>query len=260
MAAIMAYVTKRLQDKMAYELLNPTGRANLILLCEHASNHIPAPYDNLGLDEAQLTSHIAWDIGMGEITRRLSALLDAPALLATFSRLLIDPNREEDHPTLIPTDGIPGNKGLSETEKKRRLEEYYFPFHQNAHELVAPHREKDKAPLICGMHSFTPILNGTVRPHEAGMLWNRDPRLAHGLIKSLEARGINVGDNEPYSGRHLFHTMNIHGAAFGFPHVTIEIRQDGLQNEEGIARWTDILHHDLQKLMGDPELTQTKHF
>lgn len=256
----MAYAKKELQDKMAYELLNPTGRANLILLCEHASNHIPARYDNLGLNDAELTSHIAWDIGMAEVTRRLSALLDAPGVLATFSRLLIDPNREEDHKTLIPTDGIAANKGLKDAEIQHRLDTYYHPFHDAARKLVAPFCGKKTAPLICGMHSFTPVMNGTARPHEAGMLWNKDPRLARALIDCFKARGINVGDNKPYSGRHLFHTMNIHGAQFGFPHVTIEIRQDGLQSEEGIARWTEILHHDLSKLMNDNSLTQVQHF
>ena len=237
----------------AFEILNSNGAAEIILICEHASNYIPPEYNNLGLTEDFLTRHIAWDIGMGDLTRKLSHRLNAPAITAGFSRLLIDPNREEDHETLIPlmSDGIliPGNQKLSQEETQYRKDKYYHAFHDQADLMVKDKIQAHKTPLICGMHSFTPRMTDKNRPWHAGMLWNKDPRLAHALINSLSARGFQVGNNEPYSGRDLFFTMNYHGGRHGFPHVTIEIRQDEINTPDGIDRWVDILAHDLSTIL-----------
>lgn len=248
----------------AYEVLNALGTANIILICEHASNYIPPEYNNLGLDKDFLDEHIAWDIGMEQLTRQLSARLNAPAIMARFSRLLIDPNREEDHKTLIPTvsDGIiiPENQTLSPEEIESRKNRFYHAFHDQAEILVKDKIQSGQVPLICGMHSFTPRMNGYDRPWQAAMLWNKDPRLAMALITHLAARGYNVGDNQPYSGRDLFFTMNRHGHDHGVPHVTIEIRQDEVSRPEGVDLWASILADDLTKIAQDKQLRTLKKY
>jgi len=248
----------------AYELINPEGKADIIFICEHASNHIPEEFDNLGLEADFLTQHIAWDIGMEDMTRLLSQKLDAPAIIANFSRLLIDPNREEDHKTLIPHTSdnipIPGNQDLSKEQVEERRARFYRPFHARCDELIRDKVTGSHMPLVCGMHSFTPRMNGFERPWHAGMLWNKDPRLAQALIKSLTERGFNVGDNEPYSGRDLFYTMNQHGHRHGAPHVTIEIRQDLVASRDDIIKWTGIFSEDLQNIAGDPAIRLKKHY
>ncbi|NOZ42726.1 MAG: N-formylglutamate amidohydrolase, partial [Alphaproteobacteria bacterium] len=220
----------------AGDVLNAAGSADIILICEHASNHIPAEFNNLGLSDSLLASHIAWDIGMADLTRQLSAKLDAPAILATFSRLLIDPNREDDHAGLIPTESdkviIPGNQNLSPNDIEKRKNRYYHRFHDRIDRLIK--NRISTTPLVCDMHSFTPVMNGHHRPWPVGLLWNRDPRLARRLITSLRTRGYNVGDNEPYSGRDLFFTLNRHGRDNGLRHTTIEIRQDEISDGDGI--------------------------
>ncbi len=257
-------VTTDFGPNHAYEVLNAEGTADVILICEHASNYIPPEYDNLGLEDHFLDRHIAWDIGMEQLTRQLSARLNAPAIIATFSRLLIDPNREEDHPTLIPrtSDGIaiPGNQKLTPAEVERRKARFYHAFHDRTDELVKNKVMTGHAPLICGMHSFTPRMSGFQRPWQAGMLWNRDPRLARALIESLTARGYAVGDNEPYSGRDLFFTMNRHGDDHGVPHVTIEIRQDEVATAAGIAKWRDILAEDLENIARDSHIRSVRRY
>ncbi|MBL4801697.1 MAG: N-formylglutamate amidohydrolase [Emcibacter sp.] len=248
----------------AYEVLNPEGTADIILICEHASNYIPREYDNLGLEDSFLKKHIAWDIGMEQLTRQLSKTLNAPAIIATFSRLLIDPNREEDHKTLIPLKSdnitIAGNQNLSPADITQRKNLYYHAFHDRTEELVKDKVLSQHAPLICGMHSFTPHMNGFDRPWHAGMLWNKDPRLAEALINSLTERGFTVGNNEPYSGRDLFFTMNRHGDDHGAPHVTIEIRQDEVSSPIGIDKWTTILAEDLTQIAQDSSVRSFKKY
>ncbi|MFC7049715.1 N-formylglutamate amidohydrolase [Emcibacter nanhaiensis] len=249
----------------AYEILNPEGKANIVLICEHASNFIPEEFDNLGLSGPDLQRHIAWDIGMAEITRQMSEALDAPAILARFSRLLIDPNREPDHATLIPDVSdktvIPGNRNLDQAATRDRLDRFYHPFHDRAEQLVRHKARGGHVPLVCGMHSFTPVMNGAPRPWHAGMLWNRDPRLARELIDRLQHKhGLMVGDNKPYSGRDLFHTMNRHGADHGYPQVTIEVRQNEINTAAGQQKWARLLGKELAELAQDRSLTVIKKF
>ncbi len=249
---------------MAFEIINPAGKANIVLISEHASNHIPAEFDNLGLSEEQLALHIAWDIGIGEVTRNLSKMLDAPAILATFSRLLIDANRSLDQHGLIPTrsDGheIYGNHDLSEDDIKARIERFYQPFHDETDTLIQRKAGNGHAPIIFNMHSFTPHMNGFERPWHSGMLWNRDERVAKALMKRLENRGYHVGDNEPYSGQELNHTMNRHGTQHGFPHVNIEIRQNEIDSTIGIDKWSDVLATEIIAIREIPEMAEVIHY
>jgi len=249
---------------MAFELINPDGNANIILISEHASNHIPAEYNDLGLSDEQLELHIAWDIGIAEVTENLSAMLDAPAVLARFSRLLIDANRALDQDGLIPTHTdnhqIDGNIGLSQEDIESRIERFYKPFHDGVEGIIMRKINNDHAPMVLNMHSFTPQMNGVERPWHSGVLWNKDDRIARVLKEKLDRRGFNVGDNEPYSGRELNHTMNTHGTRHGFPYVNIEIRQNEIDHPAGIEKWSTILAQEIKAIRELPEMSYIKHY
>ncbi len=247
------------------EILNGDATAPLIILCEHASNHIPANYHKLGLSSDDLTKHIAWDIGAGEVTRKMSEMMGVPAVLGSVSRLIIDPNREPDHPTLVPTisDGIviPANADLPQAAIAARRSSIYDPFHSAAEALIKRHLAEGIVPLVVGMHSFTPEMNGVQRPWQVGFLWNKDPRLAQAMIGLLEREtDLTIGDNQPYSGRDLYYTMQCHGAAHGLAQTTVEIRQDLLLDATMILQWAALLADVLDECMERPDLSEIRHY
>ncbi|MGE3919270.1 MAG: N-formylglutamate amidohydrolase, partial [Hyphomicrobiaceae bacterium] len=160
------------------------GRATrgLVLLCDHATNHLPPEYGTLGLDPAQLKRHIAYDIGAEAVVERLAARLGAPAVTSRFSRLLIDPNRGDDDPTLIMrlSDGavVPGNRHLDETERSRRIERFWRPYHAAITGVIDGCLAAGVPPAILSIHSFTESWKGVPRPWHVGVRWEGDPRLA----------------------------------------------------------------------------------
>lgn len=249
---------------MPVEVLNSHGSGRLVLVCDHASNEIPAEYGKLGLEDEHLERHIAWDIGAAELTRALGEAFDAPAVLARFSRLLIDANRSADADSLIPEASdnvvIPGNRGVDAAERQRRIENFYTPFHDAVARQVEAMKARGEVPLVIAVHSYTPVMNGKPRPWQAGMLWDKDPRLAHAFLDAFRQRGIHAGDNEPYSGRELFHTMAVHGAAHGLPQTTLEVRQDLIGHDEGVAEWTRLLSDVLEELLALPHLTTVRYY
>ncbi|MFC3052679.1 N-formylglutamate amidohydrolase [Kordiimonas pumila] len=231
---------------LASEILNPNVIGDVIILCDHATNHIPENYQNLGLGQADLERHIAWDIGAAEVTRKICSMMGVAGVLAPVSRLLIDCNREPDHATLIPpqSDGtiIPANRDLPESAVAARKKAYYVPFHMACADLVEKHLNAGKTPIIIGMHSFTPVMKDEGRPWHIGFLWNKDPRLAQAMIGLLEREtDLIVGDNLPYSGKDLYYTMQRHGADNGLPQTTIEIRQDLLADDKMTSEWAALL-------------------
>jgi len=215
------------------------ARQDVLLLCDHASNAVPPDID-LGIAPQLLDLHIAVDIGAGPLTRSLAAALDAPAILATVSRLVIDLHREPDHVGLIPhrSDGhwIPGNEPV---DRAARIARFHAPYHH----LLARRIRTQRPRLILSIHSFTPRLEhgGTPRPWQVGVLYNRDARAACPAIDFLRAQGFETGDNEPYSGRLLNATLNRHAEANGIPSIAIEVRNDLIADVEGVARWSQIL-------------------
>ena len=231
----------------AVEVLNEHGHSDIVLLCEHASNHMPAEYGQLGLDAGHLRRHIAWDIGAAEVTRLLSARLDAPAFLSGYSRLLIDLNRPLDTQGSIPllsedTD-IPGNAGLDAKERTRRAEIMFTPFHDRVAAHL-DHRQKNGHPTrIVTIHSFTPVFLGIARPWHAGVLHDRATDLAEAILSGLRANAaLNVAANVPYViSRDADYAVPVHGDDRGIPAVLIEIRQDLLSNRSGIEEWADRL-------------------
>ncbi|MDS4032153.1 MAG: N-formylglutamate amidohydrolase [Candidatus Contendobacter sp.] len=254
-------------DPPPFTLFNPEGQASLVLVCDHASNAIPAALGQLGLGPEALSQHIAWDIGAARVTRWLAARLDAPAVLGGYSRLVIDCNRSPGDPTSIAEISddivIPGNQAVNDTQADQRLNEVFWPYHHAITQALA-HRWRHghgRAPALIAIHSFTPTMNGFERPWHLGVLWNRDPRLAEPLIARFRADPeLCVGDNEPYSGREVGFTMDTHGGAAGLPHVEIEIRQDLIADEAGGERWAAVAGEALETVLRDEMLFQVRHY
>ncbi|MEI6559865.1 MAG: N-formylglutamate amidohydrolase [Rhodospirillaceae bacterium] len=243
-------------DPPPLDRLNAEGRAPLLLVCDHASRRVPAALGRLGLDEAASALHIASDIGAAGVTRRLSARLDAAALLAGYSRLVIDLNRGLDQPTLIAesSDGIaiPGNCGLTPGARSARIEALYRPWHRAvASELRRLDGRGGGAPaILLGIHSFTPEMNGRARPWQVGVLWDDPCRLARPLMAALAGQGLTVGDNEPYTARNPSGgTLETHGLQTGRPGVSVEIRQDLIADAAGQAAWAGRLAAALRDLL-----------
>ena len=218
----------------------PGKPGGILLICDHASKAVPDGVD-LGIDPALLEKHIAIDIGAAPLTRALAARLEVPAILATVSRLVIDLHRQPDHPSLIPavSDGhiIPGNERV---DRFGRIARFHAPYHRAIASLIRDGRPS----LLASIHSFTPRLECSgagERPWQAGILSNRDRRAADLAVALLEKADIVTGDNQPYSGRILNATLNRHGEAAGIPSLAIEIRNDLIRDNAGIARWTNIL-------------------
>lgn len=230
----------------AVTALNEAGASPFVLLCEHASNHIPPEFARLGLPEIELTRHIAWDIGVAELSRRLSARLDAPLFLAGYSRLLIDCNRPIGAPTSIPEISeltvIPGNLGLDRQAREKRAERFYWPFQNTVAAHLDRRRQAGRKTIVIGIHSFTPVFKGIARPWHGGVLYRKSVALAEALLAELAEPGLSLGANQPYQiGDLTDYTVPVHGEARGNDAVLIEIRQDLLGEEAGISTWADRL-------------------
>lgn len=255
-------------DPAVAEIVNRDGARPVLLMCDHANNAVPAGMNGLGLDAVALGRHIAYDIGAAGVARRLSARLDAPAVLAGYSRLLIDPNRAPEDPHAILTESdatpIPGNANLDETARLARVHTFHAPYHQAVSDTLAHLWLKGTVPAVFSVHTFTPSLRGQTRYWHVAVLWNRDPRLAKPLLDLLcqrgEYGGLHVGDNEPYSGRDLAYSLDRHGAAAGLPYCAVEIRQDLVETEAGQAAWADILGDSLEEILADPSIHRVEHF
>lgn len=219
------------------------GTADMLIVADHASADVPPGID-LGVPAALMGNHIAVDIGTDALTRRLARALSAPAIIARVSRLVVDLNRDPADAGAVPasSDGhiIPGNWNLPEAERELRIAALHTPYH----DAIAAHIAARRPALIISVHSFTPQL--ATRPDEGrpwpiGILYNHDSRAARLGLVALASRGLHVGDNQPYSGSTLNYTCDRHAEANHIPYLGIEIRNDGLLDKQGIARWTHIL-------------------
>jgi predicted N-formylglutamate amidohydrolase len=234
----------------------------LLILCDHASNFVPPQYDGLGLPASALQRHIAFDPGALEVAASLAGRLNATLIASHFSRLLIDPNRGEDDPTLIMqiSDGavIPGNARLSEEEREARRHLFYDAYHGAISTELDAMIARGLTPIILSLHSFTAFWRGKARPWHCGILWDRDPRLALPLLDALRAEaGLLVGDNEPYSGRLKGDCLYRHGTSRGLPHALVEIRQDLIGDERGQAAWAKRLAEAMRAVLDDAEAVRS---
>jgi predicted N-formylglutamate amidohydrolase len=237
----------------------------LLFVCDHASNALPKAYGTLGLSAEALKTHIAYDIGAADVTRALAKAFGAPAILARWSRLLIDLNRGADDPTLVMklSDGriVPGNRDADSKEVAERLARFHAPYHAAIAHEIATARAAHRVPVLLSMHSFTPVWKDVRRPWEVGVLWDKDARLATPLMAALARAGLVVGDNEPYSGELENDCLYVHGTMNGLPHVLIEIRQDLIatrpQAEAFAERLVPILDEALAA-MGAAEIRFTR--
>lgn len=214
----------------------------MLLIADHASNHLPDGID-LGVPASVMGEHVAIDIGVAPLAAALCADLGCPAVLGGVSRLLIDLNREDHAPGLIPetSDGIviPGNTGLTAADRAARIETYWRPYHDR----IADRISKAEPKLLISLHSFTPRLatSAEKRPWQIGILYNQDERAARLALPLLEQAGIAAGDNLPYSGKVLNATMNRHGEGNRIAYLGIEVRQDLISDAKGVAIWAERL-------------------
>lgn len=249
-------------DPPPYAIVNPRGRAPAVLLCDHATNAVPAMLGDLGLDQAARSRHIAWDIGAAEVTRLISEMLDAPAVLSGYSRLVVDCNRSVDDPTAMRqiSDGtvVPGNRALDATARALRAEECFWPYHRAATEVIDSVAARGVTPAIVSVHSCTPVMKEFRRPWHIGVLSNHDRRMAEILIAELARdSAICVGDNQPYSGLdpHGF-TIENHALPQERPNVLLEIRQDLVDTPQGIGHWAELVGKALARVLEHPDIVQ----
>ncbi len=248
-------------DPPVFELCHPTGAAPVLLTCDHASRIVPAALDRLGLTEVAMAQHIGWDIGAAAVTRRLAPMLDAPAVLAGYSRLVIDCNRPPEDPSSIPSESdnivIPGNAALDAAARRERIAVLFEPYHAAIDAQLERIDAGVRAPAVISMHSFTPRMNGFARPWHIGVLWDGEGRIAKPLLAALRAEldPALVGDNQPYSAREpVGYTQRHHAFDRGLPHVAIELRQDLIADETGAAEWAERLARLLQPILALPSL------
>jgi len=224
-------------------VLRPDGVSDILLTADHAGRVIPRKLARLGVPETELTRHIAWDIGIAGVTERLSAILDATAVLQTYSRLVIDCNRNPSVPTAMPEvsemTSIPGNVGLSAADRAARIAAIFTPYHAELDQLLNGRAAAGRRTTYVAMHSFTPSFKGESRAMHVGVLYHRDIRLAHGLLELLRAEpDLIVGDNQPYAITDTSdYGVPVHAEPRGLLHVEIEIRQDLIADAAEQAAW-----------------------
>lgn len=223
-----------------------TRDARILITCDHATNRVPQDVNggDLGIAAEDMNRHIAFDVGAAGLSVALADRLGAAAILSNFSRLVIDPNRGEDDPTLLMRlyDGtiIPANRHADAAEVERRLATLYRPYHAALAEMAA--RRNDT--VIVAIHSFTPRLNGRgLRPWHVGVLHSHlDSRLSRALIVRLQAEpDLCVGDNEPYDGHLPGDAVDRHALQTGRHNTLIELRNDLIRDADQQAAWADRL-------------------
>ncbi len=232
------------QEQAPVAIINAYGASPFVLVCDHASNRIPAGYDNLGLTPRQRLMHIAWDPGALGVAHELGELLDAPLIHSTVCRLVIDCNRDETAVDLIPVVSerteITANNGLSEAERRKRIEQFHAPFHNAIEAMLDARAAAGRETILVTVHSFTPTYKDVWRPWEIGLIHGEDTAFTAALRDAIEhdEPSLDVGWNEPYSARNgVTHTLEEHGDRRGLRETMIEIRHDEILEPEGVSMW-----------------------
>jgi predicted N-formylglutamate amidohydrolase len=226
---------------------NENGASPFQFVADHAGNLLPGALGDLGVSATERARHIGWDIGIAAVSSLVADALDATLIQQNYSRLVIDCNRAPGTPTSIPEVSeltpVPGNAGLSDGEKAAREQEIFRPYHDAIEAELARRHDAGRAVALVAMHSFTPVFKGVARRWHCGLLYNRDPRFAHILMRLLASEaGLVIGDNEPYAVTDATdYTIPVHGERRGIHHVAIEIRQDLIDELRGQREWAERL-------------------
>ena len=244
------------------------SNSNFIIICDHATNNIPDNFDNLGLSENVLKTHIAFDIGAKEVAVHLSNILDCPLVLSDFSRLLIDPNRGIDDPTLImkisDNNIIEGNKNIinfnESSEKNRRLKNYYNIYHNKISKLIKSRISNKKYPAIISIHSFTPFWRNKRRNIDVGILWDNDNRLPDIFFEYFKknSKDLIIGNNIPYSGRLKNDSIYRHATMNGLSNILFEFRQDLISKKNDQISFAELIAKPLLLNKENPILFKKK--
>jgi predicted N-formylglutamate amidohydrolase len=238
--------------------------AGVLFICDHGANALPEAYGTLGLPREELDRHIGYDIGAAWITRRLAALFNAPAVLSRFSRLLIDPNRGADDPTLVMqiADGaiVPGNAGIGACEIEFRRLRYWEPYRAAVSQKIEAMLKEGPPPAVVSLHTFTPVWRGRVRPWETGILWDSDPRFAKPLVEAMRKHGLKAGDNEPYDGALAGDTLNEEVTRRGLAGLLIETRNDLVNTETAANAWAGRIATILHPVLARPEIHEIEFY
>lgn len=237
----------RVEDPPAYELIGGRhAHSPILIVCDHASRAVPTALRGLDIDGQYFEQHIGYDIGAAGVSRLLAEQLNASAVLAGFSRLVIDANRflsaHDSIPSISDGVAIKGNERLSDIDRMLRVEELFIPYHYQINQAVANIRQYFSLPLLMSVHSYTPVFQGFERPWEIGILWEGDDGVASMLLEYLrEHTDYHVGENEPYHACNpIGYTVKTHAETKGYPHVLVEIRQDLIRDEKGQAEFASI--------------------
>lgn len=242
-------------DPPAFVVERASGSSPCLLTCDHAGRAIPRKLASLGLGAEELASHVAWDLGVAELGRRLSARLDACLIAASYSRLVIDANRPPGSPdsivTLSERTRIAANEGITAEDVRRREDEVFHPYHRRIREELDARRAAARASALIALHSFTPVYLDEARRWHAGVLYGRDARLGRLVLEELRAdTALVVGDNQPYAVSDATdHTILVHGERRGIAHVELEIRQDLLACPESVQLWAERLGTALENAL-----------
>jgi len=244
-------------EAQPFTVLNPGGASRFMLTADHAGRAVPRALGDLGVAPADMDRHIAWDIGIAAVTRGLAARLDAPAILQTYSRLVIDCNRRPDVASAFPevseATRIPGNLGLSGQAKAARQAAIFDPYHQQITRMLDERR--GRRVVYVAMHSFTPVFHGIARPMEVAVLYHRAPRFSQIVARKLRAEpGLVVAENEPYRVSDATdYGVPVHAEARGLDYLELEIRQDLIADAVGQGTWVERLARVLPAALGELE-------
>ncbi len=239
----------------------PDSTSPYLFVCDHYGNRIPRKLGTLGIDDADLQRHIAWDVGVNGLAEEFARRFDATLIKQVYSRLVIDCNRPLDSATSIPVvsehTGIPGNRDITPEQTAARRREIFAPYHDAIAAILDRRLEAGIPTILLALHSFTPVYQGQARPWHVGLLYNRDARLAALFLKLLaEDETLCLGDNQPYTVDDFSdYTIPVHGEQRQIPHLLFELRHDMIEREPDQYRWAHRLAGTLERALGHaPEL------
>lgn len=241
-------------EKPPAQVVNPLGKSDILLVCEHASNYIPQDFNNLGLTHEEVQSHIGWDIGAEATARLLSEKLDACLIAQSYSRLLYDCNRPPTELSAIPrlseVTEIPGNKDLTQQQRDYRVEQIYLPFHEEIAEQIKARAAAGRRTILVTVHSFTPVFKEVIRPVQLGVICELDNSFAKNVCQQAQQLSdFDVRLNEPYGPSDpVLHMVTKHGTDNQLDNVMLEVRNDLIVDSAGQEVWAQLIADTLNKV------------